>query len=273
MRKPRRASAHKPIIVTFAAFALTACQSMESGDSASKKDTATEIALKKNATAESNETLKTEIASLRAEVQSLHERLRSAERDVQSLQRGVRSGMWEPTPAANIDIPTGTITGVLPPPAPAKTSNDPTRALVLPNRSVEPITSLGNTEGSATKRIAFAEAKMNAGDVSEALGILEDIEAQFPNINDNGKTQLLVAECSLRVQKPENALNSVRRFYLKYPKSPDLLSAKLLEARAHRDLGNNERAISVYREVVALGPRTGYAQTARSALQKLRDER
>jgi TolA-binding protein len=77
----------------------------------------------------------------------------------------------------------------------------------------------------------------------------------------------------LQLENPVSAMQSVRKFYLKNPKSPEILQAKMLEARAHASLGKTERAIGVYREIISLGPRTTYAQKAKNAIQKLRDER
>jgi tetratricopeptide (TPR) repeat protein len=192
---------------------------------------------------------------------------------MQTILRGARSGMWDSQPSPHVDVPVEKPAVSTSAPASENAHTGPTRSLISPIRAIEPPTSLANTEGSALKRIAYAETKMNSGDVNEALSILEEVATEFPNIADNGKTQLLHADCSLRLKNPENALTSIRRFYLKYPKSSDTMSAKILEASAHIELGNHERAIAVYREVIALAPRSSQAQTARSALQKLRDER
>lgn len=196
--------------------------------------------------------LKDEIASLRAEVQSLSERLKTSERNIETLQRGVRSGIWESPQQTQSSVDVPVTESQVASPAP---------------------TALENTEGSALKRIATAEMKMTAGEYVESCSTIKNIEQDFPNLNDGGKTYLLLAECSLQLQKPDASLSAVRKFYLKYPKSPEILAAKLIEARSHASMGSKERAIGVYREVISLAPRSSFAQTARAALQKLRDEK
>ena len=256
---------------------------------------------------------KTELASLRAEIQSLSERLRTTERNLEALQRTVRSGIWEqPNQAAqtpqnqnqsqnqsqnqnqnqnqsqsqiqsqsDFDVPQQEQTDR----SVVESYSGPTRALISQKRSPREnnlresdahetgASSSKSDDGLAIRRLASAEMKMTAGQFSEALSLISEVEREFPNLNDGGKTFLLSAECNVQLQKPEAAIPTLRRFYLKFPRSPEILAAKLIEARAQLAQGASERAIAIYREVISLGPRTGYAQTARTALQKLRDER
>jgi TolA-binding protein len=215
-----------------------------------------------------SDNIKQEIAVLRAEILSLSERLRTSEKSIEGLQKGFRSGIFDGESAttstasspntATLDVP--------------ETPQDRGVGTVSPQTSDSSPTPTAIVFGP-TKILADTERLIYQKKYAEAMAQLGDLERQFPNSDDDGKSLLLLAECSIALNHPEDAVTSMRRFYLKYPKSPDFLAAKIKEARAHAALGARERALKIYQEVISLGPKTGHAQTARTAIQKLRDER
>jgi TolA-binding protein len=208
------------------------------------------------------ETLRREIASVRAELQSLSERQRTSEKNIESLQKGFRSGIFD---AESTTAPSSTGQGIDLP----QSQETPTPQIFVPSSKVIP----ASPESAAKKVFAEAELLISQKKHAEALASLGELEKQFPNVEDGGKSLLLMAECSIALSHSEEAITLMRKYYLKFPSSEEFLAAKILEARAHATLGARERALKVYKEVIALGPKTGYAQTARMAIQKLRDER
>jgi TolA-binding protein len=217
-----------------------------------------------------------EIALLRADIQTLSERIKTLERNLEIYEKAVRSGVWDSheSAPAHVDVPSlGQHAAPQLNESDVAQASGPVRAMVSKRRSVDLPTSVSNTEGSAEQRLAAAELKMQSQKYSEALDELSSIENDFPNLTGSEKLFLLISECHLQLENPDSAMQSVRKFYLKNPKSPEILQAKMLEARAHASLGKTERAIGVYREIISLGPRTTYAQKAKNAIQKLRDER
>ncbi len=242
------------LCLSLCAFAIVACSTTAVPDS---KETP-----QASMPASETEALRREIASVRAELQSLSERQRTNEKNIESLQKGFRSGIFdaEPTTAPSsasqeIDLP--------------KMQEPPTSQVFLPSSKVIP----PSPESVSKKIIADAELLISQKKHAEALASLGELEKQFPNVEDGGKSLLLMAECSMALNHPEDSITLMRKYYLKYPGSDEFLAAKIIEARAHAALGSRERSLKVYKEVIALGPKTGYAQTARAAIQKLRDER
>lgn len=223
---------------------VTSCSSTPASE---QKTVAHEIS--KSSAADST---KQEIAALRAEILSLSERMRTNEKNIETLQKGFRSGIFEGESVA-----------------PSAPSAQNTATIDVPDTNPPPAAVVFGP----FKILADTEMLINQKKYSEAIAHLGDLERQFPNADDGGKSLLLLAECSIALNHPEDAVTSMRRFYLKYPKSPDYLAAKIKEARAHAALGARERALKIYQEVISLGPKTGHAQTARTAIQKLRDER
>lgn len=246
-----------------------------------------------------------QVAHLTHEVQALRESLMHARRQIEILHRGSRSGLFEShTPIdvpASRDIAKATLPASLKPGTPAapdkttplaagakgasaeeehEDSDENTdeaeenEAAASPHSGAAGATADTSTvENLPTSLLADAEIKIQRAQYGEAVVSLSELQRKYPNNNDGGLSLLLLAECWYKLGESDNALVPLRSFYLKHPNSPDLLKGKLIEAQVNEKSGAREKASVVYKEIIALGPQTLYAQKARSGLARLRDAR
>jgi|GEM_PF-6983832 len=117
-----------------------------------------------------------------------------------------------------------------------------------------------------------AEEKMRLARYGEAVVILTDVQTKFPQSDDGGRSLLLLADGWLKIGEPQNALPAVRQIYTRFPTSFRIPAAKLLEARAQEKLGARQKALALYRELLATQAEGRQGQEARAALTRLRDE-
>ena len=243
-----------------------------------------------------------QLALLKVEIASLKEQQATMRRQLDVVKRGARSGIYEEQggskngfktsefgaeksaekatekPLVNMDVPAlkmpdmskGRSAQSIPfetaennsLASPSKEENDSSSSLATSSRLSQP-----------SQIFADAQLKMQRANYGEAIVDLAQLQKDKPNFEDNGLVALLLAECWLKIGQPENALPVLRSFYLKHPQSPDLLKAKMLEGRVLEKSGAREKALIVYREVLALGPETAFAREARTALGRMRDAR
>jgi TolA-binding protein len=214
-----------------------------------------------------NEMNRREIARLQADLQTMREQMKSLERSVEILMRGERSGIFAP------DMPTAA-QPLATPPTPTVTNKSGTETgertvSTTIEQQGEPVQDeMGN---SPVKRLADVEQKMRIGKFNEAAVILNDIQRTMPNLRDGGSSLLLLATCYNKTRQFDAALTTLQTFYLRFPDSAETQHARLLEGEAQEGTGAKERALRVYRDIIATGPHSPYAETARSSMQRLRD--
>ena len=221
-----------------------------------------------------------QLALLKTEVVSLKEQQATSRRQLEVVRRGARSGIYEDQsagkagekaphkPLVGIDVP-----AIKTPDAGIGRSAEGSPGELGHEESEIDTPSPSAAGAQAHQLVADAQLKMQRASYGEAVVVLAQLQKEIPNFEDNGLVSLLLAECWLKLAQPENALPVLRSFYLKHPQSPDLLKAKLLEGRVLEKSGAREKALVVYREVLALGPETAFAREARAALGRMRDAR
>jgi TolA-binding protein len=128
-----------------------------------------------------------------------------------------------------------------------------------------------NIEGSPAKLTDEAEEKMRLARYGEAVVLLSDVQTRFPQFDDGGRSLVLLAQGWIKLGEPQNALPALRQVYSRFPTSASLPDAKLWEARAHELMGTRQRALALYRELLATRPEGRQGQEARAALARLRD--
>lgn len=234
------------------------------------------------------------LALLKVEVTSLKEQQSTTRRQLDVVRRGARSGIYEEqSPAKNaekktekpfvgMDVPAikepdsgrGRSAHSIPFQGPSRSATNADAdddAQDNTDAGTESEVSAGGAQ--ADQILADAQLNMQRANFGEAVVALAQLQKEKPNFEDNGLAALLLAECWLKLGQPENALPVLRGFYLKHPQSPNLLKAKILEGHVLEKSGAREKALVVYREVLALGPETAFAREARTALGRMRDAR
>lgn len=126
-------------------------------------------------------------------------------------------------------------------------------------------------EGSPARLTDEAEEKMRLARYGEAVVLLSEVQSRFPQFEDGGRSLVMLANGWLKLGEPQNALPALRQVYARFPTSALLPDAKLIEARAHEQMGTRQRALALYRELLATGPEGPQGQEARAALTRLRD--
>jgi TolA-binding protein len=240
------------------------------------------------------------IAGMKAELHSMREQLDCTRSHIETLRRGIRSGIFENSLAQRKIAPKKHGT-----PLPQNHGNDKDLgdchgenridlSGMLESKNSDLGLDLGrdfpsaelkghrmaakdstkNEEASLpAQMLADAQLKLNRGSYGEAIALVSEVQKKFPKHDDGGLGALILAESWLKLGEHENVFPVLRGFYLKHPQSPDFLSAKLTEGLALEGSGARERAAGVYREIIALGPETLFANSARKALQRMRDAR
>ena len=84
---------------------------------------------------------------------------------------------------------------------------------------------------------------------------------------------LLSSEAWLRLGEYNNVFNELRTFYIKFPNTPYLAHAKLLEAETYEKLNSKSKAAQIYQEVITLSPQSTDAQNARDGMLRMRDSK
>lgn len=246
---------------------------------------------------EENRILHENIGRLQAELQSLREDLFTQKRKIEVWGRGNRSGIYE-SHEPNIGSPfLGKIAKndankfkfqKLEKPEQENTDEDEEEndadsagksAIDLPKDSDKPLEipsqiyneQEANAQGNPEFLLAEAQNLFLRAQYGEAIVTLSTLQKQFPNQRDGGSGLVLLAQCWMKLGQPDNVFPILRNFYAKFPNSPEYLKGKMIEAQAQEKAGARERALIVYKEVIALGPQTRYAQEARSALAHMRD--
>ena len=221
---------------------------------------------------------KKDLALLHVSQQTLRETLLKTLREVETMSRGIRSGIWESSQKNLAPNQTGhdAAIGFLDVPALShKATVDISPSVASGTKVAEDspndISVTQDKIIGPARMLADAELKMRRRQYGEATALLAEYRTKFPNAEDGGTGDLMLAECWLKLAEFENVLPVVRKFYLEHPNSPDLLKVKLIEASSHQGLKSPERAALLYREVIALSPQSNHAQTARASLEKLRD--
>lgn len=249
-----------PLLMLLGAFAACASNPLSFGKNDSGEKKANEKAISNVSEPLSAEL---EFAKIHAELLSLKQELSHTKRNVQILSKRVRSGLTddsiEATKAAG--------------PAPELGfTEDVSQASRLDIPSPKKQTSDVKEEASPTNMLADAQIKIRRAQYGEAVSVLTDYQKRFPNNEDGGQGALMLAESWLRLSEFENVFSVLRGFYLAHPHSEELLQAKVFEGSAYEGLGQKEKAIAIYREIVSLGPTSRYAQTARASMQRIRDK-
>lgn len=205
---------------------------------------------------------KQHIAGLNSDVRSLFEQVSTLKRQLEVVRRGMRSGVFEEfADTGKFDV--------------AHEKGPALPDLSFGRVQVSSVDSV-RTQDEGLKLLpeqllADAELKMQRAQFGEAVVILTEIEKSAPNMRDEGRSLLLLAECWNKLGQFDNAQVVLRSFYLNHPTSPHVLKGKYLEALSNEGRGLKGRAVVLYREVVAGGPQTSLAQSAREAMQRLRD--
>ncbi len=109
----------------------------------------------------------------------------------------------------------------------------------------------------------------------------EDAYNEFKTIinssNDEeyiSKSQYEMGRCLYYMKRFDNCIRLFTTWISKYPKHPDLKDALFFIAGSHEAMNNNDRAISIYKKVIAITPDTESLYTkARKALRKLEGDK
>ncbi len=88
------------------------------------------------------------------------------------------------------------------------------------------------------------------------------------------KSQYEMGRCLFYVKKYDNCIRLFTTWIQKYPKHPDVKDALYFIASSHNAMNNGDKAISIFKKVLALTPETeSLYQKARKALRKLEGEK
>ncbi|MBN1797382.1 MAG: tetratricopeptide repeat protein [Spirochaetales bacterium] len=88
------------------------------------------------------------------------------------------------------------------------------------------------------------------------------------------KSQYEMGRCLFYVKKYDNCIRLFTTWIQKYPKHPDLKDALYFIANSHEAMANKDKAISIYKKVLALTPESeSLYPKARKALRKLEGEK
>jgi CRP-like cAMP-binding protein len=109
----------------------------------------------------------------------------------------------------------------------------------------------------------------------------EDAYSEFKTIVDSSndteyisKSQYEMGRCLFYMKKYDNCIRLFTTWIQKYPKHPDLKDALFFIASSHQGMANKDKAISIYKKVLALTPESeSLYQKARKAVRKLEGEK
>jgi TolA-binding protein len=88
------------------------------------------------------------------------------------------------------------------------------------------------------------------------------------------KSQYEMGRCLFYMKKYDNCIRLFTTWIQKYPKHPDLKDALFFIANSHEGMDNKDKAISIYKKVLALTPESeSLYQKARKAVRKLEGEK
>jgi len=88
------------------------------------------------------------------------------------------------------------------------------------------------------------------------------------------KSQYEMGRCLFYMNKYDNCIRLFTTWIQKYPKHPDLKDALFFIANSHETMANKDKAMSIYKKVLALTPESeSLYQKARKALRKLEGEK
>jgi hypothetical protein len=159
-----------------------------------------------------------------------------------------------------------------------KALSQPKSSVLTPSPEGQVSTSKSLVEEKTEERppssqiVDLAEQKMKEGAVGEAVVMLSELQKHEPGLQDNGRHLILLARAWVDLNEPQNALPQLRRFYGTFPNSTFRTEGKLVEAKAQEKMGATQLSMGLYREVLALAPRSSEAEEARAALSRLREE-
>ena len=212
------------------------------------------------------------VISLQNEFQSQNEEIMTQKKNISILNRGLRSGIFEELPE---DIPKAKLkeskTTMLPDFVNGRSGFSEEKSEL--NRLEKDISNKKDSNIGPKDLLAHAEIKIRKSELKEGLIELDELKKNFPNFEDNGRAFLLAADAHIKLKEYDNALPEIRKFYLKYPTSVDIIYAKLLEAQCFEGKGSFERSANLYNEVISLSPQSRYAQLSKDGMLRMRDQK
>lgn len=272
---------HLMLYPIMCSFLIISCNTTESSSPKNKEQHKVIIDLREqvqqlndqiSALQEENDENKKTNAIIENSYQSQREEIATLKKNIEILKRGIRSGIFEEFPEDTKETDsTAPHKTMLPDFTYGRTgfseTSEDLRTLPLSSKRK-------NEEAVGPKELlANAELKIRKSDFKMGLIQLDEFKKNFPNFDDKGRSFLLSAEAWINLREFNNALPEIRSFYLKYPTSPELAYAKLLEAQAFEGNESFEKAANLYNEVIYLSPQSKYAKSARESMQRMRDRK
>lgn len=209
-----------------------------------------------------------EISKLKIEILSLRDKVDSLQRKFELVLRSQRAGIFQvESPElvqAAVDKAKTTHTAV-----PPLMSEGPLDPFDYETEKQIP-TSTSEAPQSLVDR---ALIHLTQADYAKVLQLLEDFQNRFPNNPLSSTAALALTEAYVELQSPQRAIAHVRGFYLQHPNDLRMPNAKWFEAKIHEQLRAPQKAAQLYREVIALAPKSELALKARASLEKLAEGR
>jgi TolA-binding protein len=205
-----------------------------------------------------------EISRLKIEILSLRDKVDSLQRKFDLVLRSQRAGIFQVENPALVQSAVEKVN---------LASNT-----VPPLRSEGPIDPFDSEEATDVQKnsgetpqalVDRALIHLTQSDYAKVLQLLEDFQNRFPNNPLSSTASLALAEAYVELQSPQRALTHVRGFYLQHPNDLRMPNAKWFEARIHEQLRAPQKAAQLYREVIALAPKSELALKARASLEKI----
>lgn len=209
-----------------------------------------------------------ELSRLKVEILSLRKKVDGLQRKFELVLKSQRTGIFqiESPEMIKTAVERVRITPNAIPPLSSEGPLDPFES--------EPATEAKNSTADAPQSLVDrALIHLSQADYAKVLQLLEDFQTRFPNNPLNGTASLALAEAYVELQSPQRALAHIRGFYLQHPNDVRMPNAKLFEARIQKQLKAYQKAAQLYREVIALAPRSDLALKARASLEKLSEGR
>jgi len=205
-----------------------------------------------------------EVSKLKIEILSLREKVDALQRKFELVLRSQRAGIFqvESPELVQAAVEKAKYTPNL---VPALSSEGP----LDPFENEESKDTPKNSKEAPQALVDRALIHLTQADYAKVLQLLEDFQNRFPNNPLSSTAALALTEAYVELQSPQRALAHVRGFYLQHPNDIRMPNAKWFEAKIQEQLRAPQKAAQLYREVIALAPKSELALKARASLEKL----